>query len=213
MKLAELSTRSGCTAGTIKYYLREGLLPPGTLRHAKQAEYDDRHLARLNMIRVLRDLGELSIADIHRVVTALDDATLPLPQKLGSAYYALPPHPSDPDSLSEERRAEVVEYAVANGWQVRPEAPSISLLAEVLAGVRALWGPVGLEIFDRYALAFDALARGDVEVLDEVHDPADAVRQVVVGTVLWDRAMIALRRLAADHYSTQRFSEDITPPE
>jgi DNA-binding transcriptional MerR regulator len=213
MKLAELSTATGCPAGTIKYYLREGLLPAGTLRHAKEAEYDARHVARLNMIRVLRDLGELSVADIHQVVTAIDDATLPLPQKLGSAYYALPPHPNDPDSLDDAARAEVIEFALAHGWHVRPEAPSITLFAEVLAAVRALWGPVGPEIFERYALAFDSLARGDVEILDEVRDPADAVRQVVVGTILWDRAMIALRRLAADHYSTQRFSDSVSSRE
>jgi DNA-binding transcriptional MerR regulator len=213
MKLAELSATSGCAAGTIKYYLREGLLPAGTLRHAKEADYDTRHVARLHMIRVLRDVGELSIADIHRVVTAIDDATLPLPEKLGSAYYALPPHPNDPDSLDDAARTEVIEFAAQHGWHVRPEAPSIALFAEVLASVRALWGPVGPEIFERYAVAFDSLARDDVEILDEVHDPADAVRQVVVGTVLWDRAMIALRRLAADHYSTQRFSDGPSPPD
>lgn len=165
------------------------------------------------MIRVLRELGELSIADIHRVVSAIDDAMLPLPQKLASAYYALPPHPNDPDSLDDDARAEVVEFAAAHGWNVRPEAPSITLFAEVLAAVRVLWGPVGPEIFERYAVAFDSLARGDIAVLDDVHDPANAVRQVVVGTVLWDRAMIALRRLAADHYSTQRFGDGASASE
>jgi DNA-binding transcriptional MerR regulator len=205
MRLAELASTSGCPIATIKYYVREGLLPAGDLVHAKEAEYGDRHVARLRMIRVLRDLGELSIAEIRRVVLAIDDHTMPLPQQLGAAYYALPPHPIDAETIDDAARDEVLAFAAAQGWTVTPHAPSVALFADVLAAARAFWGPVGPENFDRYAKAFDELARGDVEMLDDMTDHADAVRQVVVGTVVWDRAIIALRRMAADHYSSQRF--------
>lgn len=44
MRLSELSKQSGVTTATIKYYLREGLLPPGERVTATQAEYDESHL-------------------------------------------------------------------------------------------------------------------------------------------------------------------------
>jgi DNA-binding transcriptional MerR regulator len=207
MRLAELAEASGCSVATIKYYIREGLLEPGRLRHAKEADYEEAHVAKLKLIRVLRDLGELSIADIGRVIEALGESDLPKPQKLASAYYALPPHPTGAEELDQTSRAEVLAYAESQGWQVTPEAPAIALFAEALAAARSFWGPVGPEIFERYARAINELAKGDVDVLVETGDPAETVRQVVVGTVVWDRAIIALRRLAADHYSSLRFGE------
>ncbi|MYU47619.1 MerR family transcriptional regulator, partial [Streptomyces sp. SID7803] len=51
MRLSELSERSGIATATIKYYLREGLLPPGERLSATQAEYDESHLRRLRLVR------------------------------------------------------------------------------------------------------------------------------------------------------------------
>ncbi|MGH3536104.1 MAG: MerR family transcriptional regulator, partial [Pseudonocardiaceae bacterium] len=44
MRLAELSARSGLSTATVKYYLRSGLLPPGTVQSSTWATYDDGHL-------------------------------------------------------------------------------------------------------------------------------------------------------------------------
>lgn len=208
MKLGELAAAAECSVATVKYYVREGLLPPGTPVTATQADYDEHHLARLRMIRVLREVGNLAIADIGRVVEALENDTISLNAKLASAFYALPPRaPADepsPEAVLEQIRA----FAVRHGWQIAPDAPSVALLAHTVQAARRLWGPVGPEIFDRYADAFDALARGDVEVIADAPDAADVVRQVVVGTVLWDVALVALRRMAAEHYATQRWEPD-----
>jgi DNA-binding transcriptional MerR regulator len=40
MRIAELSRRSGVSVPTIKYYLREGLLPPGERTSPNQALYN-----------------------------------------------------------------------------------------------------------------------------------------------------------------------------
>ena len=42
--MGELSRRSGVPIPTIKFYLREGLLPPGVATAANQADYDEEHL-------------------------------------------------------------------------------------------------------------------------------------------------------------------------
>ena len=46
MRIAELSQKTGVPVPTIKYYLREGLLPAGELTSPNQAHYDDRHVQR-----------------------------------------------------------------------------------------------------------------------------------------------------------------------
>ena len=73
MQFQELVSRSGVSAARTKLYLREGLLAPGRLRNATRAEYDDRHVARLRMIDVLRGDG-LSLAEIGPLphATSLD---------------------------------------------------------------------------------------------------------------------------------------------
>ena len=60
--MAELAKRSGLSVATIKFYLREGLLPPGQRSNVNQAEYDEAHLERLRMIRALAKVARLPLA-------------------------------------------------------------------------------------------------------------------------------------------------------
>ena len=103
MQFQELVSRSGVSAARTKLYLREGLLAPGRLRNATRAEYDDRHVARLRMIDVLRGDG-LSLAEIGPLCTALDDTATPLSDVLRlaqtPAVAAPPPEASWPPVAS-----------------------------------------------------------------------------------------------------------------
>src|SRR5690349_21241439 len=67
-RIGELSRRSGVAVGTIKYYLREGLVPVGQPTAKTQALYGGIHLRRLRLVRVLAEVGGLSIAQIRQVV-------------------------------------------------------------------------------------------------------------------------------------------------
>jgi DNA-binding transcriptional MerR regulator len=68
--LTELADLAGVTPRTIRYYLAQGLLP--TVGHGGPgAKYDDRHLARLRLIRRLQ-AEHLPLAEIRR---RLDDLT------------------------------------------------------------------------------------------------------------------------------------------
>ena len=46
VQLKELSERAGVSTASIKYYLREGLVPAGEAVHATRAQYSDRHVSR-----------------------------------------------------------------------------------------------------------------------------------------------------------------------
>ena len=64
MKISELSSRTGVSIPSLKFYLREGLLPQGQLSAPNQADYSESHVRRAALIRALRDVAGLSIAKI-----------------------------------------------------------------------------------------------------------------------------------------------------
>src|SRR5690242_10733928 len=72
MRISELSRITGLTVPTIKYYIREGLLPAGTAISATQAEYDRAHVDRLRLIRALVEVGRLSITTVSELLATLD---------------------------------------------------------------------------------------------------------------------------------------------
>ncbi|MEY4229785.1 MAG: hypothetical protein RLZZ362_634 [Actinomycetota bacterium] len=92
MKIAGLSTATGVTVATLKYYLREGLLHAGAATAVNQAEYDESHVRRVRLIRALVELGRLSLADVGVVLAAVDDDSLPVHDAFGVAQDAMVPH-------------------------------------------------------------------------------------------------------------------------
>ncbi|MGH2473638.1 MAG: MerR family transcriptional regulator [Candidatus Limnocylindrales bacterium] len=206
MRISELSRRSGVSIPTIKYYLRERLLPPGeSSSAANQASYGETHLHRLRLIRALRVVGDLDIDRIRRVVDAIDDVALPRHELLGVAQRALEP-PADPDGPTDdvrEARVDVDQFLEELGWEVAEDAPGRAILATTLAALRRLGRDVGADVFTPYADAADRLAWWEIETIPPSVPAGDAVERMVVGTVLFERALMALRRLAHEHHSAR----------
>ncbi|WP_246257700.1 MerR family transcriptional regulator [Amycolatopsis anabasis] len=65
--IGELARRTGLPVKTIRFYSDEGLLPPTDRTHAGYRLYDTRALARLELVRTLRELG-LGLPDVERVL-------------------------------------------------------------------------------------------------------------------------------------------------
>ncbi|MGB3443021.1 MAG: MerR family transcriptional regulator [Actinophytocola sp.] len=57
LTIGELARRTGLTTRTIRFYSDEGLLPPAERTHAGYRLYDGESLARLELLRTLRELG------------------------------------------------------------------------------------------------------------------------------------------------------------
>jgi len=72
MRISALSKQSGVPVATIKYYLREGLVPPGERTKVNQAEYGDEHVDRLVFIRGVMGVGRASIATIRDMLAVAD---------------------------------------------------------------------------------------------------------------------------------------------
>lgn len=198
MRLSTLAQQTGVSVATIKYYLREGLLPPGELRGATRAEYDERHVERVGLIRTLITVGGLSIERIRLVVAALDHPPATRHELLGTVHEVLrPPLEVDEPALA----GNLVELL---GWPVAPDSCAALQLASAVAAARA----GGWSCPDAMLLGWGSLARtiAEADVSEELATmpPADALAHAIVGTVLTDPILIALRRLAQEAVSAER---------
>jgi DNA-binding transcriptional MerR regulator len=72
MKISELAEASGTAIPTIKFYIREGLLPAGESSSRTQARYSDEHLRRLDLIAILQAELGMSVEKIGEVLREAD---------------------------------------------------------------------------------------------------------------------------------------------
>jgi DNA-binding transcriptional MerR regulator len=214
MRMGELSRRSGVSVPTIKYYLREGLLPAGTATSPNQADYGDGHLRRLRVIRALIDVGGLSVTAAREVLAAVDDPAVTGHALLGVAHRAVAPSRRGRRDTDEWRaaRAEAAAVAARRGWRVSPDAPALDQLADVITAARALGLDELLAGIDTYAEAADAVARYDLgTVVTRARraapgdEPAQMVETVITGTVLGESLLTGLRLLAQEAASARTF--------
>lgn len=207
MLISELSRRSGVPVATIKYYLRENLLPSGEPTAATRAEYGDRHLGRLRLVRALAEVGNLPLASIRRILSAVDNEDLGVHEMLGTAQYALGPaiDPPDGDGEWQAARTQVGALLTELGWRVTPYAPALDMLTQALVALRRLGLATGPADLLPYARAAEALARDEIERMDPSAPRGAMVERAVVATVLYEPVLIALRRLAQEQESGRRF--------
>jgi Cd(II)/Pb(II)-responsive transcriptional regulator len=74
MKIGELSTASATPIETIRFYEREGLLPPPARTQGNFRVYDAPHLERLQFIRYCRGL-DMSLDEVRVLLRFKDDPT------------------------------------------------------------------------------------------------------------------------------------------
>ncbi len=202
MRISELSEKADLPVGTVKFYLRSGLLHQGQLVSATQAEYDESHLDRLRLIRALLEVGHLSHAEIQGVLDAMARPPEQLVEALVQTYDAAArSHRSEPTDLTPALAA--VEQL---GWSIDPDSPHLAWLARAIDALTGIGlAPTG----QRMALYGEAallVAEDDVNwVLGA--EPADTVLTAIGSTVLWGSVLGALRVLAGEEVSRRQFGQ------
>ena len=247
MRISELSAMTEVPIGTIKYYLREGLLPAGRRGSRTTAEYDAVHVERLRLVRALIETGDLGIAAVRRVLTVID---APHPQRLdvlATAQDALtsaddasagtpagqpaalpteplaePPAgpPAGPQTgpsaaksaeRSEESPRKLLEgvpvgraraWVEARRWPTGPQDPVVDRLEKAWRACEAAGIDVDESMMADYADAVLQVARVDVAAVPVGAD--DAVRRVVIGTIMLEPVLAALRLLAQREVAVRR---------
>jgi DNA-binding transcriptional MerR regulator len=202
--MSELVERSGVPLPTVKYYLREGLLPAGTSTGRNQAVYDESHVRRLRLIRALIDVGGLPVSGVREVLRAVDDPGQAAHDLRGVAHCTVA-RPSRGDRTSPSwmaARAQAQALVADRGWHVHPQAPALDQLADAIEALTVLGQEDLLRFLPLYADTAVALAEPEVAVVTRRPDRAGMVEAVVTGTVLGEAAFNALRRLAQEHHSS-----------
>ncbi|MFE2285193.1 MerR family transcriptional regulator [Streptomyces sp. NPDC059443] len=205
MRIGELARRTGVSVATVKYYTREGLLPPGEHRGANQVSYEASHVHRLKLIRAMLEVGGLSIAAARAVLTEVDSPRRTVHGMLGVAQSAVskPVAERDAEADWEGAEREVTELVRRHGWAVKPDNPGWKSLVQIVVTYRGLDRGDLLTLLDEYAAVAGRLARAEVAVLAGVPGTDGKVEGVILGAVLGDAAMSALRRIAQEDVSGQ----------
>ena len=198
MRIAELSSQSGTSIASIKFYLREGLLPAGAPTGRNQAEYAETHVKRLRLIRALIDVGGLSVAAARDVLAAVDSADVPDFDLLGVAHHALerPLRRDRDDPAWQAARDEVLALVRRRGWAIEDESPNLDRAADAVAAMRALDQEDLLGCLPTYLDAAERVAAEEVAAVVARGEPVRMVEGVVTGTILGEALLNAVRRLA-----------------
>lgn len=208
MRIAELSRISGVPTATIKYYVREGLLPPGTRTHQNQVSYGDEHVNRLRLVRALIDIGGLSLETARELLTVLDAGTLPQREALGAVLYAFGGRRSPVGAAElDAATADVEALLTRRGWQVDDTSPARGTLIDVCAALRSLGHADIVAAMDDYAAATESIAATDIGLAGREPVLERMIETAIVGTILGDTLLAALRRLAQEHLSRRLMPE------
>jgi DNA-binding transcriptional MerR regulator len=204
MRISELAVRSGVPVATIKYYLRERLLPPGSLTSATQATYDDSHVERLRLIRALVDSAGLSIAQTRSVLHSVDSPPQSVHDLLAVAAEAVS-RPVAPGH-SHER---VHELMTRWGWRIdTKDCTAHASLAEALNALDSAGFELPEAALEDYRAHMEQIAEREVANVP-TNSPESAVRYVALGTVLIEPVLLALRRMAQQEASARLFDTQL----
>ncbi|MEU0284062.1 MerR family transcriptional regulator [Streptomyces sp. NPDC052492] len=215
MRISELSRRSGVSNATIKYYLREGLLPPGRATAATQAEYDESHLRRLRLIRALTGVRGLSVASAKQVLDASSAHQTDTHRLLGIVFGIWPSEAGRPETQADgppEPSPEAAALIEAMGWSVSDYNPARQVIDQTLRTLRSLGIDYDWQTLLPYAELAARTARHDLDRLDTITDPLEKAEQAVLLTFLLEPALMALRRLAQEDESIVRYGDGPDAP-
>lgn len=210
MKISELARETGVPVATLKYYIREELMPAGEVRSRTSAVYGPEHVERVRLVRALTEVGGLTLVTTRRVLAAISQPGLDPTEVMGTAArslygegYVEVPDEGDAAAVAERLpSSRARDWVVARGWQVDLRDPAIDALDRAWAACEV--ADLGLDEtrMARYADAAELVAAVDVGSVPP--EPTAAVRQVVLGTVLVEPVLEALRRLAQQHTAVSR---------
>ena len=168
LKMAELAEASGVSAGTIKHYLREGLLPEPVKTSRNMAWYPPEFVERIQLIKELQERRFMPLKAIKGILDLEGEATRVSGAEL-KRRYGVPQEVLD-------RLAEL-EVITPNS---RGYGVSDVRIVEAISRFRAggYDEKIGFTVYDtlRYKRAMDELAKEEVEVMVERLGEADAER-------------------------------------
>jgi DNA-binding transcriptional MerR regulator len=201
MQISELVRRADVPLATVKFYIREGMLPAGRTTSATRADYDEHHLERLRLIHSLTVVAGLPLSRARKILDVIDNPEGSIYDMLGLAIDALAssspgqlPAEHDPDRQYPRATAALAflgdEYSASDDRMAAFVQLDSALLAVEEAGMPA--DATRLRLYGDHLMA---IARAEIDGMP-VGDPQGAVQYAVLGTALYEPVLAAIRRLA-----------------
>lgn len=207
MQLKELSERTGVSPASIKFYLREGLLPGGQSIHATRAEYSPQHVTRLELIQALRRVVGLNITQIRNLLKLADDGVpcLELLAAVQRTVLQLDEVGTDDGDLRTEGGDAVVRF---RNW---PDVPSDArkALDAHLERMESLGVPVTDEALDAYSQALENIAHFDITATTAPDDVNQLILTAAIGMHLHGQLVLKLLALAQASHAIRRYQDDL----
>jgi DNA-binding transcriptional MerR regulator len=175
LRMSELAEASGVSTGTIKHYLREGLLPEPVRTSRNMAYYPPDFVER---IRLIKRLQEERFMPLRLIKGVLEDADRPrIPRKEVAQRFELPGNVLD-------RLEEIGVLSPDAGGYDADDVAVIEAIVRFRAG--GYEEALGFTVYDtlRYREALEPLVREEVRVLlDRLagEDPERAVEIIRAG--------------------------------
>lgn len=210
MKLNQLAATTGVSTATIKFWIREQIIHPGTLRNQTTAVYDDSHSHRIRLIRTLRERFDQPIAEIRRLTEMLDDQTVPIVAVMDTCQHIAAglgavdvdsATDADADPDDSPHHDTVNDLLRLTGW---PDETSTArtALVDTIREVDEDGIHYSADRLAVYAAALAGIADDDIagtreSATDGPEPPRDEIaRRVLVGTRAQTRMLLAMNNLA-----------------
>lgn len=205
MQLKDLSVHTGVSAASIKYYLREGLLPAGETVHATRAQYSARHVERLGLIQALRRIVGLNMEQIRGILKMADDGAprLDLLAAVQRVVLNLDSH-AHAGVDSGTRAADAVVRL--RNWPDYPSDARNALNAH-LELMESLNIPVTGEVLDTYSKAMDDVARVDIAATTAPESVDQLILTAAVGMHMHSQLLLKLLALGQASHAIRRYEQ------
>jgi DNA-binding transcriptional MerR regulator len=192
--VSELAEHTRVSVATVKYYIREGMLAAGDSTGPRRASYDDSHVQRIRLIKALTGPAGLSLSQAKAILQIIDEPKSSVVDRLAAATTVLADAVGadlDTDGKSYPRAEQVVGWL---GEPYRAEPPAAALLENALHAVETAGFQLHPDQFAVYGQHMLAIAASEIANIPT--DAAEAVQYAVLGTVLFEPVLTAIRRLA-----------------
>lgn len=190
MRISVLAEVTGVPLATVKFYIREGMLPKGVATSATSAEYSEDHIKRIRLIQALSDVRALPLAQVKEILTLVDQPLPSMSESLSRAIGALPPYVDDAEEYPLARHAlESLGY-VYDTASAGVKQLNSAIQAVLDAGL--YWNEPDIAFYGEMAMK---LAAREVQPMMSL-SREEMVPFAVLGTAMYEPIILALRRLA-----------------
>jgi DNA-binding transcriptional MerR regulator len=205
LQLKELSERTGVPPASIKFYLREGLLPAGQAITATRARYSPQHASRLELVQALRRVVGLNIAQIRKLLKLADDGVprLELLAAVQRTVLRLDEVGTEHGDIRTPAGDAVVRL---RNWPDAPSDARNALNAHV-ALMDSLNIPVTTELLDAYSKALDSIADLDIAATTAPDDVNRLIMTAAVGMHMHSQLVLKLLAFAQASHAIRRYED------